>query len=77
VAAVDTTGAGDAFLAGFLAARLAGGSLAQSLERACGLGALAATMVGGRPPGTGGETPAGAAAPPAESACKAPGLVPS
>jgi sugar/nucleoside kinase (ribokinase family) len=61
--AVDTTGAGDAFLAGFLAARLGGARLEESLRRGCTLGALATTLVGGRPP--------------TESACKAKRGVPS
>ncbi|MBX6321693.1 MAG: hypothetical protein IRY94_07695 [Rhodospirillaceae bacterium] len=61
-AVVDTTGAGDAFLAGFLAARLGGAGLAQSLARGCTLGALATTTAGGRPA--------------AESACNAPGPMP-
>jgi sugar/nucleoside kinase (ribokinase family) len=60
---VDTTGAGDAFLAGFLAARLDGATLEESLRRGCALGAKATTLVGGRPP--------------TESACKAKRAVPS
>ena len=49
VAAVDTTGAGDAFLAGFLAARLRGVELAGCLAAGAALGARAATLLGGRP----------------------------
>jgi sugar/nucleoside kinase (ribokinase family) len=49
VAAIDTTGAGDAFLAGFLHRRLAGGTLAESLAAGAALGARAATQLGGRP----------------------------
>jgi sugar/nucleoside kinase (ribokinase family) len=50
VAVVDTTGAGDAFLAGFLAARLSGQSLGDCLAAGTALGARAATLLGGRPP---------------------------
>jgi sugar/nucleoside kinase (ribokinase family) len=49
VEAVDTTGAGDAFVAGFLAARLKGAEVDVALERAVMAGAEAATRVGGRP----------------------------
>jgi len=49
-AVVDTTGAGDAFLAGFLAVALAGGGLDEALTAGCALGSLATTLVGGRPP---------------------------
>lgn len=50
VAAVDTTGAGDAFLAGFLAARLANAGLDACLQRGVAAGADATTRIGGRPP---------------------------
>jgi sugar/nucleoside kinase (ribokinase family) len=46
---VDTTGAGDAFVAGFLAARLAGADIRIALGRATGAGMTAATIIGGRP----------------------------
>ncbi|MCX5497660.1 PfkB family carbohydrate kinase [Kaistia dalseonensis] len=49
VAVVDTTGAGDAFLAAFLAARLENMPIDKSLERAVRAGARATTMLGGRP----------------------------
>lgn len=45
----DTTGSGDAFMAGLLAARVAGADPAAALRRACAAGALAATVVGARP----------------------------
>ncbi|WP_244669739.1 carbohydrate kinase family protein [Kaistia sp. 32K] len=45
----DTTGAGDAFLAGFLAARLAGKPLDICLNRGVAAGAAATTILGGRP----------------------------
>ena len=47
--ALDTTGAGDAFAATFLAAHLAGEQSAQCLERAVAAGTQAASMLGGRP----------------------------
>jgi len=50
VEAVDTTGAGDAFVAAFLSQRLAGAEIEAALERAAAAGALASTLVGGRPP---------------------------
>ena len=50
VEAVDATGAGDAFAAAFLAARLAGAEIGDALERAVAAGAKATTRVGGRPP---------------------------
>jgi sugar/nucleoside kinase (ribokinase family) len=49
VEAVDTTGAGDAFVAGFLAAGLSGTDIQAALERAAAAGAAASTIVGGRP----------------------------
>jgi sugar/nucleoside kinase (ribokinase family) len=49
VAAIDTTGAGDAFLAGFLAAHLRGGDIPACLERGVGAGSAATTVLGGRP----------------------------
>jgi sugar/nucleoside kinase (ribokinase family) len=47
--AVDTTGAGDAFTGGLLAARLAGADLAEALAAGCRAGAEAVAVVGGRP----------------------------
>jgi sugar/nucleoside kinase (ribokinase family) len=49
VVAVDTTGAGDAFLAGFLLARLVGDGMRASLAAGVAQGARAATRLGGRP----------------------------
>lgn len=46
---VDTTGAGDAFVAAFLAARLSGADIQPALEGAAAAGAAASTIVGGRP----------------------------
>jgi ribokinase len=46
---VDTTGAGDAFAAGLLAARMAGLDLVAALVAAVRLGAQAVGIVGGRP----------------------------
>jgi sugar/nucleoside kinase (ribokinase family) len=47
---LDTTGAGDAFAAGLLAARLAGATPADALTAACGLAARAVATPGARPP---------------------------
>jgi sugar/nucleoside kinase (ribokinase family) len=45
----DTTGAGDAFTGGFLAARLSGADPLTSAEAGCRAGAIAVTTIGGRP----------------------------
>ncbi|MET9360833.1 PfkB family carbohydrate kinase [Streptomyces sp. NPDC006632] len=47
--ALDSTGAGDAFTGGFLAARLLGASPVRAAEAGCRAGALAVGAVGGRP----------------------------
>ncbi|MFD9410760.1 carbohydrate kinase family protein [Streptomyces sp. NPDC059989] len=47
--AVDSTGAGDAFTGGFLAARLAGADPAEAARAGCRTAALAVTRLGGRP----------------------------
>ncbi len=49
VEAIDTTGAGDAFVAAYLAARLGGADVQTGLEHAVTAGALASTRIGGRP----------------------------
>ena len=49
VTARDSTGAGDAFLAGFLAAWLAGAPPARCLARGIALGARAVSRLGGQP----------------------------
>ncbi|HEY5206179.1 MAG TPA: PfkB family carbohydrate kinase [Roseiarcus sp.] len=51
IEAIDTTGAGDAFVAGFLSQRLSGAAIQPALERAASAGAAASTIVGGRPKG--------------------------
>lgn len=48
----DTTGAGDAFTGGFLAALLAGAAPEDAAADGCRAGALAVERVGGRPPMT-------------------------
>jgi sugar/nucleoside kinase (ribokinase family) len=48
VDAIDTTGAGDAFVAAFLSQRLSGADIQPALERAAAAGAAASTIVGGR-----------------------------
>jgi ribokinase len=48
--AVDTTGAGDAFAAGLLAARLDGADPAAALAAGCRLAARAVASIGARPP---------------------------
>ncbi|MFD8949535.1 carbohydrate kinase family protein [Streptomyces xanthophaeus] len=47
--AVDSTGAGDAFTGGFLAARLTGAGPADAARAGCRAAALAITRLGGRP----------------------------
>ena len=47
---VDTTGAGDAFVAAFLAQRLLGADIQTCLERAVAAGSAATEFLGGRPP---------------------------
>lgn len=49
VDAIDTTGAGDAFVAAFLAAKLAGAETEPALRKAVGAGSFATTRVGARP----------------------------
>jgi sugar/nucleoside kinase (ribokinase family) len=49
VEAIDTTGAGDAFVAAFLSHRLSGADIQPALERAAAAGAAASASVGGRP----------------------------
>jgi sugar/nucleoside kinase (ribokinase family) len=47
--AIDTTGAGDAFVAGFLAAKIAGATMEECLARGAAAGAEATRFIGGRP----------------------------
>ncbi|QGV81195.1 carbohydrate kinase family protein [Streptomyces ficellus] len=47
--AVDSTGAGDAFTGAYLAAHLAGASPTAAAEAGCRAGAMAVTVLGGRP----------------------------
>jgi sugar/nucleoside kinase (ribokinase family) len=49
VAAIDCTGAGDAFAAAFLASRLRGEAIEEALARAVAAGSAAVQQVGGRP----------------------------
>lgn len=49
VQAIDTTGAGDAFIGALAAALCEGGSLAQAVARGCVAGALATTRTGAQP----------------------------
>ncbi len=52
---VDSTGAGDAFAAGVLAARLGGSGISDALRAGNELAARVLTVVGGRPPAAGRE----------------------
>jgi sugar/nucleoside kinase (ribokinase family) len=49
VEVVDTTGAGDAFAAGFLSAWLTGAGPREALQAGCRVAARAVAQVGGRP----------------------------
>jgi len=51
VTVVDSTGAGDAFAAGFVAARLRGGDEAEALAAGIAAGARAVQSLGGQPQG--------------------------
>ena len=55
VAAIDTTGAGDAFCAGYLNSWLDGGGLKEAAKAGTVLAALAVTQLGARPPSVNGE----------------------
>jgi sugar/nucleoside kinase (ribokinase family) len=63
VRAVDSTGAGDAFAAGFLTVRLGGAGDREAMAAGCRAGARAVSRIGGRPgtppPADGGDPPAG------------------
>ncbi|MEU1405157.1 sugar kinase [Streptomyces sp. NPDC005728] len=61
---LDTTGAGDAFTGGFLAALIAGADPQEAATHGCRAGARAVERVGGRPPhgDTGGQPQAGTVA---------------
>jgi sugar/nucleoside kinase (ribokinase family) len=59
VNAVDSSGGGDAFLAGFLSKWLAGGDIEACLRRGVELGARAVTRLGGRPPVQSSRSPEG------------------
>lgn len=50
VEAVDTTGAGDAFAAGYLVAAVSGADIDERLSRAAQVAARAVTQIGARPP---------------------------
>jgi ribokinase len=50
---LDSTGAGDAFAAGLLAARMEGAEAADALAAGARLGARAVATRGGRPPANG------------------------
>ncbi|MYV55150.1 sugar kinase [Streptomyces sp. SID3212] len=52
---VDSTGAGDAFTGGYLAARLAGADPPEAAEEGCRAGAEAVALAGGRPARAGRE----------------------
>ena len=57
VPVLDSTGAGDAFAAGLLAARRAGAELATAVRQGNRTAARALGTLGGRPPGAGGTSP--------------------
>jgi sugar/nucleoside kinase (ribokinase family) len=59
VEAVDASGGGDAFFAGFIGAYLRGGEVESCLRRGVELGARAAATLGGRPPASLARQPLG------------------